>query len=160
MLYKPLYEYNKARSSFLLPSVAYGLVIDCRSLSTPITQPSSRGRHSYIYIYVWYIRKALCKYKIKYILFLFILFVVYIIATSKVISGMVLTCDSVHSWWCYSAAPLGNLILFVYLLLLYAIATIFQLYQGGDTGRCMRWEGESPSLHFYQLKGSLTFHTI
>ena len=25
---------------------------------------------------------------------------------------------------------------------------------------CMRWEGESPSLHFYRLKGSLTSHTI
>ena len=32
----------------------------------------------------------------------------YILATSGVISGRVLTCDSVHSWHLYSAAPLGN----------------------------------------------------
>ena len=45
MLYKPLYEYNKAGNSFLLPPLAYALVIDCRCVSTPISQPSSRGRH-------------------------------------------------------------------------------------------------------------------
>ena len=27
---------------------------------------------------------------------------------AKVISGLVLTCDSVHSWLLYSAAPLGD----------------------------------------------------
>ena len=32
----------------------------------------------------------------------------YIPATSKVISGRLLTCDSVHSRWLYSVAPLGN----------------------------------------------------
>ena len=32
----------------------------------------------------------------------------YILATSKAISGRVPTCDSVHSWQPYSAAPLGN----------------------------------------------------
>ena len=37
MPYKPLYEYNKARSSLLLPALASTLVIDCRSLSTSIT---------------------------------------------------------------------------------------------------------------------------
>ena len=31
----------------------------------------------------------------------------YILATFKVISGCVPTCDSAHSWWLYSAAPLG-----------------------------------------------------
>ena len=39
MLYKPLYEYYKAGSSLLFPALTYTLVIDCRSLSTPITQP-------------------------------------------------------------------------------------------------------------------------
>ena len=40
MLNKPLYEYNKAGSSLLLPAPASSSstpVIDCRSLSTPIT---------------------------------------------------------------------------------------------------------------------------
>ena len=32
----------------------------------------------------------------------------YILATSKGIPVWVLTCDSVHSWWLYSAAPLGD----------------------------------------------------
>ena len=32
----------------------------------------------------------------------------YILATSKVISGQVLTCDSARAWWLYSASPLGN----------------------------------------------------
>ena len=32
----------------------------------------------------------------------------YVLATSKVISGWVLTCDSVHSWWLYSDSPLGD----------------------------------------------------
>ena len=32
----------------------------------------------------------------------------YILATSKVILGWALTCDSAHSWWLYSTAPLGN----------------------------------------------------
>ena len=32
----------------------------------------------------------------------------YILATSKVISGWVPTCDSGHSWWLHSAAPLRN----------------------------------------------------
>ena len=41
MLYKPSYKYNKARSSFLLPSLAYALVIDCRNLSTPISSATS-----------------------------------------------------------------------------------------------------------------------
>ena len=37
------------------------------------------------------------------------LFVVVLhLATPKVISGQVLTCDSVQSWWLYSAAPLGD----------------------------------------------------
>ena len=35
----------------------------------------------------------------------------YVLATSKVISGWVLTCDSAHSWWLYSAAPLGDWII-------------------------------------------------
>ena len=42
-------------------------------------------------------------------------------------------------------------------LLFYAIATIFQLYSGGDVMYEMR---RSPSLHLYQLKESLTSHTI
>ena len=32
----------------------------------------------------------------------------YILLTSKVISGRVQTCNSVHSWWFYSAAPLSH----------------------------------------------------
>ena len=32
----------------------------------------------------------------------------YVLATSNVISGWILTCDSSHSWWLYSAAPLGQ----------------------------------------------------
>ena len=32
----------------------------------------------------------------------------YVLATSKVISGRVPTCDSVHSWRFYSAATLGD----------------------------------------------------
>ena len=32
----------------------------------------------------------------------------YILATAKVISEWVLTCDGAHSWWLYSPAPLGN----------------------------------------------------
>ena len=32
----------------------------------------------------------------------------YVLATSKVISGRVLTCDSAHSWELYSAASVGN----------------------------------------------------
>ena len=32
----------------------------------------------------------------------------YVLATSMVTSGWVLTCDSAHSWWLYSAALLGN----------------------------------------------------
>ena len=36
------------------------------------------------------------------------LFVVLVLAPSKVITRWVPTCDSVHSWWLYSAAPLGN----------------------------------------------------
>ena len=32
----------------------------------------------------------------------------YILARSKVISGWTLICDSAHSWWFNSAAPLGN----------------------------------------------------
>ena len=31
-----------------------------------------------------------------------------VLATSKVISGRVPSCDSAHSWRLYSAAPLGN----------------------------------------------------
>ena len=30
----------------------------------------------------------------------------YVLAISKVLSERILTCDSVHSWWLYSAAPL------------------------------------------------------
>ena len=36
------------------------------------------------------------------------LFVVYILATSKVTAEWVPTCDSEHSWWFYSAASLGH----------------------------------------------------
>ena len=36
------------------------------------------------------------------------LFEFYILATSKVILGHVLTCDSAHSWWLFSAFPPGN----------------------------------------------------
>ena len=43
-------------------------------------------------------------------------------------------------------------------LLFYAIAAIFQLYHGGDM--ISDEKEESLSLHFYQLKGSLTSHTI
>ena len=32
----------------------------------------------------------------------------YVLATSKIITGWAPTCGSVHSWWLYSAAPLGN----------------------------------------------------
>ena len=32
----------------------------------------------------------------------------YILVISKVISGWIPTCHSAHSWWLYSAAPLGN----------------------------------------------------
>ena len=32
----------------------------------------------------------------------------YVLATSTVISGRVSTCHSAHSWWLYSAAPMGN----------------------------------------------------
>ena len=32
----------------------------------------------------------------------------YILATSKVISGWVLTYDSAHSWQLYNAVPLGD----------------------------------------------------
>ena len=32
----------------------------------------------------------------------------YILATSKVITGWVPSCDSAQSWWFYSVAPLGN----------------------------------------------------
>ena len=32
----------------------------------------------------------------------------YVLATSRVMSGRVPTCDSAHSWRHYSAAPLGN----------------------------------------------------
>ena len=34
--------------------------------------------------------------------------VVFILATSKVISGWVLTCDGVHSWRLHSAVSLGH----------------------------------------------------
>ena len=34
----------------------------------------------------------------------------YVLATSKVTSGWLLTCDSVHSSWLYSAAPLKTMI--------------------------------------------------
>ena len=40
-----------------------------------------------------------------------------------------------------------------WLLMFCTIATVFQLYHGADM--CMRWEGESPRLHFCRLKGSL-----
>ena len=33
---------------------------------------------------------------------------VYVLATSNIILGWVLTCSSVHSWWPYSAIPLRN----------------------------------------------------
>ena len=36
------------------------------------------------------------------------LLLLYILATSKVISGRVQSCDSTHPWWLYSAALLGN----------------------------------------------------
>ena len=36
------------------------------------------------------------------------LLLIYVIATPKVTSRRVLTCDSLHSWCLYSAAPLGN----------------------------------------------------
>ena len=42
-----------------------------------------------------------CKKVHVYLLF-------YILATSNVISGWVLTCSSAHSWRLYSAVPLGN----------------------------------------------------
>ena len=47
MLHRPLYEYNNAESSLLLPAVAPILVVDCRSLSIPIKSPSVPpwGRH-------------------------------------------------------------------------------------------------------------------
>ena len=32
----------------------------------------------------------------------------YVQATSKVISGWVPTCNNAHSWWLYSTVPLGN----------------------------------------------------
>ena len=38
----------------------------------------------------------------------FICLLFYILATFKVISGWVLICDSAHSWWLYSASPLGK----------------------------------------------------
>ena len=34
--------------------------------------------------------------------------VFYVLATSKVISGYVLICDSAHTWQLYSAVPLVN----------------------------------------------------
>ena len=40
MLYTPLYGYNKAGSSLLLPALTSTLVIDCKSLSTPTTATS------------------------------------------------------------------------------------------------------------------------
>ena len=43
------------------------------------------------------------------LIFLFIcLLLLYDLATSKVVSGQVPTCNSAHSWWLYSAAPLGH----------------------------------------------------
>ena len=43
--------------------------------------------------------------------------------------------------------------------LFYAIATVFQLYHGGDLNAWHEKE-KNLSLHYYQLKGSLTSHTI
>ena len=40
--------------------------------------------------------------------FLVVYLLVYILATSKIISGWVPPCNSVHSWWLYSAAPPGD----------------------------------------------------
>ena len=44
----------------------------------------------------------------KYTLSQVCLLLFYVLATSKVISGRVLTCDSVHSWRLYSITPMGN----------------------------------------------------
>ena len=52
--------------------------------------------HIYIHIYI-------SMYKIHGYCLLFC-----VLATYKVISGWVTTCDSAHSWWLYSVAPLGN----------------------------------------------------
>ena len=38
----------------------------------------------------------------------FVCLLSYVLATCKVISEGVSTCDSVHSWWLYSADPLGE----------------------------------------------------
>ena len=43
------------------------------------------------------------QFPVKFVCCLF-----YILTRSKVISGLVPTCDSAHSWWLYSAAPLGK----------------------------------------------------
>ena len=40
--------------------------------------------------------------------YLFVWSLLYIIATSMVISGLVPTCDGVHSWQLYNPATLGN----------------------------------------------------
>ena len=53
-----------------------------------------------VVIFVWHCHQRLwIQYKSVYVCLLFC-----ILATSKIISGRILTCDSVHSWWHYSAA--------------------------------------------------------
>ena len=41
-------------------------------------------------------------------LYLFVLLLFYVLATSRIISGWALTCYSAHLWGLYSAASLGN----------------------------------------------------
>ena len=51
---------------------------------------------------VWEILSWCWRPKVVYLLLF------YVLATSEVISGQVLTCDSAHLWRLYSTAPLGN----------------------------------------------------
>ena len=81
----------------ILPSLFLLSVPVCVAVYKAATFPTATDLHN-----------ITCSYRVYSASPLFVSLLSYLLATSKVISGWVPTCDSVHSWRLYSAAPLGN----------------------------------------------------
>ena len=74
--------------------------------NTKVNRQTARGLKIYIYVDIYniyniYICVCVCRERIC-------LLRCYALVTSKIISGHVPTCDSVHSWQPHSGAPLGD----------------------------------------------------
>ena len=89
------------------------LIAACSSDPATLTSPGEITSPNFPQSYP---NRALCNWNIsapagkvsKSPSFMFVSLLFCILATSTVILGRVLTCDSPHSWWLYYAAPLGD----------------------------------------------------